>query len=207
MMARVANEKAQARAQVQRERILEAAYSCFKETGFHAAGMAAISERADMSPGLIYRYFPNGKSEIIQAIIEAQLELTEAEIGLMQPVDLPTELLAHLDRPDAERKGMDPSLMLELSAIASRDPEIAAVVKRFDVRIREALAQSIARSAVAAGTELPMADASARAMMVQLVFEGMVVRQAREADVDRAVLRHAVEQLFVGLGPPEARTA
>ena len=46
-----------ARAQAQRNRILDAAQKCFAERGFHGAGMALIADTAQMSPGLIYRYF------------------------------------------------------------------------------------------------------------------------------------------------------
>jgi len=59
----------QERASAQRDRILAAAKQCFIEHGFHAASMASIAEAADISAGLIYRYFDN-KNAIILAIIE-----------------------------------------------------------------------------------------------------------------------------------------
>ena len=61
------------RAEAQRERILCAAQRCFIEYGFHAASMASIAETAQMSAGLMYRYFEN-KSAIVLAIIERQLQ-------------------------------------------------------------------------------------------------------------------------------------
>jgi len=55
-----------ARAAKQRERILDAAEACFIRHGFHAASMAHIAQTADMSAGLIYRYF-DGKAAIVKA--------------------------------------------------------------------------------------------------------------------------------------------
>lgn len=196
-MARVSNEKAKAHALAQRERILEAAYSCFVEMGFHAAGMAAISARADMSPGLIYRYFPAGKSAIIQGIIEDQLELAEEEIRQVQQFDLPTDLLRGLDKQSDDHRRMNAPLMLELSAMARRDPEIASVVAQFDTRIREAIAASFIRTSTA-NEPRPVTpdDAGTRALLVQLVFDGMLMRQAREPGFDRERMKRALELVF-----------
>ena len=43
-------------------------------SGFHAASMAHIAQTADMSAGLIYRYFAS-KAAIVKAIIERHLEI------------------------------------------------------------------------------------------------------------------------------------
>ena len=61
------------RAEAQRERILCAAQKCFIEHGFHAASMANIAETAQMSAGLMYRYFEN-KNAIVLAIVQRQLD-------------------------------------------------------------------------------------------------------------------------------------
>ena len=68
------------RAEAQRERILCAAQRCFIECGFHAASMASIAETAQMSAGLMYRYFEN-KSAIVLAIIERQLHEGRTQIA------------------------------------------------------------------------------------------------------------------------------
>ncbi len=71
-------DKAAARTQSQRDRILKAAQQSFIRHGFHAAGMAGIAQAAQMSPGLIYRYF-DSKNAIILAIIERQLAEKKAK--------------------------------------------------------------------------------------------------------------------------------
>ena len=62
--------KAGNRADAQRERILCAALKCFIEHGFHAASMANIAEAAQMSAGLMYRYFEN-KGDFFRVLAEA----------------------------------------------------------------------------------------------------------------------------------------
>ena len=69
------------RAEVQRERILCAAQKCFIEHGFHAASMANIAAAAQMSAGLMYRYFEN-KSAIVRAI-EIACSIIAGEYPLM----------------------------------------------------------------------------------------------------------------------------
>jgi TetR/AcrR family transcriptional regulator, transcriptional repressor of aconitase len=56
-----------ARASAQRERILDAALTCFAREGFHAATMQDIVAESGLSPGAIYGYF-KGKTEVVTAI-------------------------------------------------------------------------------------------------------------------------------------------
>jgi AcrR family transcriptional regulator len=203
-MGRVPNDRAHAHAEAQRERILTAAQQCFVEHGFHAAGMAKIAEAAEMSPGLIYRYFEN-KGAIIQAIVERQLALVRADIHLDRPVDLADEMLARFDATDAsDPKRLSPALLLELSAEASRDPQIAAAVGSFDTDLRHELGEWLQRRVAArTGRPLDPARAQSRALMLQMVFEAVIVRAAREPGLDRELLADAVRR-FVALILDEA---
>lgn len=56
-----------ARASAQRERILDAALTCFARQGFHAATMQDIVAESALSPGAIYGYF-KGKTDVVMAI-------------------------------------------------------------------------------------------------------------------------------------------
>jgi TetR/AcrR family transcriptional regulator, transcriptional repressor of aconitase len=56
-----------ARASAQRERILDAALTCFAREGFHAATMQDIVTESGLSPGAIYGYF-KGKTDVVMAI-------------------------------------------------------------------------------------------------------------------------------------------
>lgn len=192
MNAKTKSEKAEARAGVQRERILVAAQQCFIEHGFHAASMAAIAETAQMSVGLIYRYFES-KNAIILAIVEQQLILLREEIRLNNRPDLPTLLTDNYGRSAAEgRRGMSPALVLEISAEATRDPQIAAALDDFDVAMRQALRDWLARSRKEDGLGLPDELASARALILQCLIEGLKLRETREPHLDRGLLLNAL---------------
>jgi TetR/AcrR family transcriptional regulator, repressor for uid operon len=58
------------RRDVQTQRILDAAKSCFIRSGFSGASMQQICTEAGMSPGALYRYFPS-KEAIVEAICKA----------------------------------------------------------------------------------------------------------------------------------------
>ena len=82
--------------------------------------------------------------------------------------------------------------------------EVAAVVRRFDMRIRSAIARSLTHDEATAADAADAASAPARALMLQLVFEGVLVRQAREPEIDRALLGEAVLRLLGGVMPARA---
>ncbi len=129
------------RAGAQRERILCAAQRCFIDSGFHAASMASIADTAQMSAGLMYRYFEN-KSAIVLAIIERQLQEGRTQIAqLRSSSELAAALLDVFTRWQARDPGVvNAALFLEMSAEASRDPQIAAALRRSDALILSDLA-------------------------------------------------------------------
>ncbi len=195
-------KKSEARVEAQRERILVAAQKRFVEHGFHGASMANIADTAGMSAGLIYRYFA-GKSEIIRAIVEHQLAMLLEDINLKRKVDMTAELIASFDRcGDSQTRGMNPALLLEMSAEATRDPSIAASLDGFDKTLRAALVRWLTDDAEVGGCALAEPVARQRALMIQLLFEGLKVRQTREPDLDRGLLEDALREFVPKLLTP-----
>lgn len=186
--------RAAARVEAQRKRILDAAQQCFIEHGFHGASMAAIAETADMSAGLIYRYFEN-KSAIILAIVEEQLVLLREEISLNDRPDLPTLMAENYARTCNQRRGMNAALLLEISAEATRDPQIAAALDDYDAEVRRALCDWLARAPEARGHGLPESIAPQRALVLQCLFEGLKLRETREPGLDRELLLAALRDV------------
>jgi AcrR family transcriptional regulator len=187
------------RAEVQRERILCAAQKCFIEHGFHAASMANIAEAAQMSAGLMYRYFEN-KSAIVRAIVERQLQDGRAQIEqLHSSADLAASILqtyrSWLARDPAV---MNPALYLEMSAEATRDPQIAAALQDSDERIFEALQAWMTRDRDDRGLGLPREIASGRARLLMQVWNGLAASRpgsGSDAGSDREIReppRHAL---------------
>jgi TetR/AcrR family transcriptional regulator, transcriptional repressor of aconitase len=81
-----------ARAEKQRERILDAALDCFARQGFHAATMADIVTASGLSPGAIYGYF-EGKTEMVLAIATRRHQMERARMAFaLKGADLDTML-------------------------------------------------------------------------------------------------------------------
>jgi AcrR family transcriptional regulator len=186
-----------ARAAAQRERILAAAQQCFIERGFQGASMASIAEAADMSPGLMYRYFPS-KNSIVLAIIERQL--TDARTKIAE-LHASTDMVANLVRAFARWSAGDPQvlsvpLFLSISAEARRDPQIAQALRDSDRLTRADLAAWLSRPRSEGGRGIAVDTASSRALLMQCAIEGLAIRAIREPDLDVGTLGAALRELF-----------
>jgi AcrR family transcriptional regulator len=73
--ARLADRDDEHAARVQRRtrQILQAATRLMQESGFHAMSMQSVADAANMSVGLIYKYFGN-KEDVLRAVIVDILE-------------------------------------------------------------------------------------------------------------------------------------
>ena len=190
-----------ARAARQRERILDAAERCFIKSGFHAASMARIAQTADMSAGLIYRYF-DSKSAVVKAIIERHLESDQHKMaeGLHSAEDVSRTILEILEawrRRDDPK--IDPVLMLELAAESTRDPEIARAVRSKDQTIGDRLVKIVLRGAQSRGLKLTRATARSRAVLLQCLVEGLASRVVRDPKLRRSTVKPALDAILAVL--------
>lgn len=196
------------RAIAQRERILNAAQSCFIRHGFHSAGMAMVAEAANMSPGLIYRYFPS-KSAIILAIIQRQLE--EAREGIRKLYGARDFACGVYDCYDQWRSAdplvMNATLFLEMSAEAARDPAIAAALRASDRSLREELSNWMSADPSQGGKGLSPEMARVRSISLMCFVEGLAIRALREPDLPPEELKAAIDHFLQGLFASEGRGA
>jgi AcrR family transcriptional regulator len=198
-----AASRARARAEVQRARILAAATTCFVEHGFHAASMANIAEAAQMSPGLMYRYFPS-KNAIVLAIIERQLAESRAKIGeLHASTDITSNLRESFAQWQSEvPDAMNVALFLAMSADARREPQVARALRDSDRRTRADLEGWLSRGNADGGRGIRKDVATSRAVLMQCLIEGLAIRALREPDLDFEMLAPALRQLFDRLLAP-----
>lgn len=189
--------KGGSRADAQRDRILCAALKCFVEQGFHAASMASIADAAQMSVGLIYRYFAN-KQAIVLAIVERQLEDKRTLIRQLQSsaqfVDDMVNAFAQWCV--AGPGSMNVALFLEMSAEATRNPEIAAALLRSDALTRVEFRDWLCRSREQGGMGMPADLAATRALAIRFLVDGMALRTAREPSLDPDELRAALDDML-----------
>lgn len=196
-----------ARAQAQRKRILAAAQACFTERGFHGASMAMIADTAQMSAGLIYRYF-SGKSEIIRGIVEQQLEMMAAEMARPDHASTPMaeRLFENYYRgggPDSGQPWLDAGLVMEISAEAARDPIIGAAMRSFDATVQARIEDWLRKPVASGGLGIAETEVPARALMLRLVIDGLKMRQPRQPDLDPALLRRCLAGMLQPLLDPD----
>jgi AcrR family transcriptional regulator len=191
------------RAGAQRERILCAAQRCFIDSGFHAASMASIADTAQMSAGLMYRYFEN-KSAIVLAIIERQLQEGRTQIAqLRSSSELADALLDVVTRWQARDPGVvNAALFLEMSAEASRDPQIAAALRRSDTLIQSDLASWMIRDRDDGGLGLPPETVATRTLLLECFIRGLAVTAVRQPDLDARIIKDSIDKVVDRLLSP-----
>jgi AcrR family transcriptional regulator len=130
-----------------RAEIVDAARTVFAESGYEDAGLADISDVAQVSKGLLYHYFPEGRPALFAAVTE-QL-LTELGVRLEHATRVPFSARRRLDhllatlfgffteRPDAYRHLFE-------DGRASRDPLVSGSTAAARLRITTELAAVMA---------------------------------------------------------------
>ncbi|MEO3938289.1 TetR/AcrR family transcriptional regulator [Dermatophilaceae bacterium Soc4.6] len=154
-----------------RAQLLEAAQAAFVESGYHAAAMDDIAERAGVSKPVLYQHFPgkldlylalldHHRGEIEAAVREALSRTTDNKQRVLDCVAVYFEFVA--------REGAPFRLLFESDL--TNDPAVSERVEGVAVTCGEALAEVIA-----ADTE--MADADAH--LLGMALTGMAQVSAR----------------------------
>ncbi|MCL6743842.1 MULTISPECIES: helix-turn-helix domain-containing protein [Kosakonia] len=118
------------RHQQRKDEIIAAARRRFRVSGFHAASMSQIALEAQLSVGQIYRYF-SSKDAIIEEIVRRIIDYRIAEMeNKAETTHLP-EVLAWRQTLSPD----DDALMLEMSAEATRNPQVQAMMVEADARM------------------------------------------------------------------------
>ena len=108
-----------------REEILREAHRLVEERGAGSFSMRDLAKSTEFTPPALYRYFPGGKDEVLEALANAGLELL-AEHFRRVPADLPPRerllelAMTYLEFAREHRRELD--IMLEsVAAMPSRD--------------------------------------------------------------------------------------
>ncbi|QLR41213.1 TetR/AcrR family transcriptional regulator [Enterobacter sp. RHBSTW-00994] len=124
--------KLEERQKQRQDEIITAARHCFRASGFHAASMSQIAAEAKLSVGQIYRYFSN-KDAIIEEMIRRIIDYRIAEMEGKTQTDRIPQVLAWRETLSED----DDALMLEMSAEATRNPQVATMLAEADARMFE----------------------------------------------------------------------
>ncbi|MFK0115363.1 TetR/AcrR family transcriptional regulator [Streptomyces sp. NPDC090994] len=124
----------QVRAELTRQRILDAAAHIFEEYGYAAGTTNRIAERARVSIGSLYQYYPN-KDAILVELVTRHLEAGEASVARYLAEGLPASLedtLRVFVRAAIENHVDDPRLLRIMAEEAPRSPELLAKVNDYE---------------------------------------------------------------------------
>ena len=157
--------------------ILASVHRAFMEKGFDGASMQDLAREAGISVGNFYRYFPS-KAAIVEAIITHDLQDLERDffdiIGSPDPMQrLRDTIRRHVE--DGLCNG-DGRLWAEITAVALRKPEIAAIVGRMDTALNHHLTTVFAMT-----SGLPLAEAVDRFSAHAALLKMMVMASAMQA--------------------------
>lgn len=185
-----------------RRQVLDAAESCFRRHGFHAASMAGVAAEAGMSVGHIYRYFEN-KEAIIAAIVERDLGATADLFASFReaPEGVVAAMVAGMEEcvdDAADQAGA--ALFLEVMAEAARNPKIARKVAGQQAATRQGLMALFASGRAA---DLSVGQMEDLVEVLQLFMTGLRVRAAFEPEMDRERLVRLLRKIVTATPEPE----
>lgn len=78
----------EAQAAETRKKLLDSAQNLFAEKGYKGTSVRAINRSVNLADGLLYHYFPGGKKEIFQVIVELNVKQILKELKQKNGIDI-----------------------------------------------------------------------------------------------------------------------
>lgn len=172
------------------EAIVEAAAQTFERLGYERATTNRVAERAGVSIGSLYQYFPN-KDALLVALIEDHLDdaatrLRPVLAGLLADPPPVAEGLDRLLDVMVELHAARPALHRVLLDDAPRPPALRDRLVRDERAINAVVARYLATR-----PEVTVADVAAAATLVvrtaESVIHGVVIRPSADVSTEHAV--------------------
>ncbi len=189
----------QAAAARRREKILEAAVTCFLENGYHQTGVRDIAKRAGVSLGNLYNHFA-GKHDVLVEI--AALERAELEPilkGLATPAPATEVFDAFLGSYASFLASVDNVILtIEISSEAVRQPDIGELFLANRDELATALTAVIERG-MADGDFRKDLDPKQAALLVIDVVDGCAYRSVLSQIPMHDLLDNAKNFVFAAL--------
>jgi TetR/AcrR family transcriptional regulator, repressor for uid operon len=179
-----------------RQRILEAAASCFAASGFHSTSMQQICAAAQMSPGGVYRYFAS-KDEIIAAIASIVHQRNSQYLGRLaaQGVTLDAFCDAGFACLKDLMSGQECALFCEVFAEAHRSELTRTAFQATYHDARLSLRSVLAKLQSAGEIEATL-DLDAASSMVMAIGDGLMMRMRLDPETDLDALWPALSILI-----------
>ena len=162
-----------------RNDLLAVAARCFAEKGFTATTMQVIAREAGMSVGNLYNYF-SGKDAIVAELADRQVRMVDEQVQRFAKEKIADDecreqLIAHIkDRMRFQKARVS----LEITIESLQNERLAAIVRRYDENLRDALR----RAHLASGKSDDNLDT--RISVDTAMIEGAVMRAIVQSDLD-----------------------
>ncbi|NKI72529.1 TetR family transcriptional regulator [Collimonas pratensis] len=171
--------------------ILEAAARILETKGIEGLNTNAVAQRAGVSIGSLYQYFP-GKDALIVALCQRERAVffAEAEGALREPSG--ERALQHLIAASVHQQLRRPALARLLDAEEGR-PAIARELAPFIVAMSELIGQILAHEDIP-----PQPSIEIAADDIIAIVRAMVDAAGYRGEVDRAVLEERVSRTLSG---------
>ena len=172
-----------AHASEMRERILDGAHRAMLAGGYRGTTMPAIAAEADVSVGLLYRYF-DSKEELYLAMCESvtQAQLDELAVQISQITDARERLGRavgyFVESLDTEHWG---AIITTGWAEADIKPALRDMLRRRCDQIR-AFAAMFLREAIARGEIEPEVEVDELSLATTMLMDGVIAHQAEMGD-------------------------
>jgi AcrR family transcriptional regulator len=179
-----------------RERILESAYGLATDVGLTQATVEGVAHEAGLSRATIYRHFPGGKDELVEAVVS--WEVARFVTRMMEETEAAVDFTDWLTRGLlAARRQMDQHRLLQRLLQDEADqlvPRLVAVMPIILAVLREAIVDQLAAAELRPGVDRgEAADILARLLMSYIGTPG-----AWQLD-DPAEARRLVQSLVAGV--------
>ena len=194
-----------------RRQILRAAMTCFTRRGFHHTTMNDISAEAQISVGLIYRYF-DSKDAVITFMASEHLD--DLRRVLEQARRAPTLFealeLVSIRHCEEQPEHLHLSLVLDLFAEAARNEQVRVLLRDvtefFIVNVTDLIAASDEAKTASPGldprTAAEIIVDSTRGMMIRAIADSSSLTATQIRERQLAMLRTLWPLLFSRNAPP-----
>ncbi|MDX5629175.1 MULTISPECIES: TetR/AcrR family transcriptional regulator [unclassified Brenneria] len=176
-----------------RDQIIAAARFCFRRAGFHGAGMAAIASQANLSVGQIYRYFANKDAiieEMVSQIVNNKLQLLR--LSGDHSAQMIKMLAERILVGDEKTREDDNALMLEVTAEATRNPRVAAILQEADNKLFQQATEMLQQRYPA----LSAPQIAARVELMAVLSEGTAFRAVTSQKASPDMLSQLYQHIF-----------
>jgi AcrR family transcriptional regulator len=192
---------AERRKQELRRDIIDAAFDCFTEQGYHATGIADIAAKLGIGHGTFYRYFAN-KRDIVEHVVD---DVVAKIMDALSAENAP-EVSDTIDdyRTQVERIGEAlgriltedprlPRLVLEAPGI---DPEMSAKIMAFYDLARELTAQYLAHGVDTGYLRLDLDVEATSDAIIGMIIAAMLTAVNRPERKHQRRLAEAIQTLM-----------